>query len=203
MYAFAFVAQNFINYHFVDIFHDSDLQRIIGNKLKRLAKNQSAVNALNALKAEIKAKRQRYEAIRKAWDTHDKKAIVNLGKTPFFDDENLKFLSGKELFISGDTIERHRDPNDTSANTHKEITPFDYSLISYMFENNAFLGLFTDKNPQGKFKNYYLNINKLDVYYRLCIEVKDEIEVKSLLARKTMEILDETKRNKTAIWVKE
>lgn len=54
--------------------------------------------------------------------------------------KNLKFLSGKELFISGDTIERHRDPNDTSANTHKEITPFDYSLISYMFENNAFWG---------------------------------------------------------------
>ena len=53
--------------------------------------------------------------------------------------KNLKFLSGKELFISGDTIERHRDPNDTSANTHKEITPFDYSLISYMFENNAFI----------------------------------------------------------------
>lgn len=65
------------------------------------------------------------------------------------------------------------------------------------------MGLFTDKNPQGKFKNYYLNINKLDVCYRLCIEVKGEIEVKSLLARKTMEILDETKRNKTAIWVKE
>lgn len=66
------------------------MQWIIENKLKRLAKNQSAVNALNALKAEIKAKRQRYEAIRKAWDTHDKKAIINLGKTPFFDDEKFK-----------------------------------------------------------------------------------------------------------------
>ena len=47
------------------------MQWIIENKLKKLAKNKSAVNALNALKAEIKAQRKRYNDMRALWNSED------------------------------------------------------------------------------------------------------------------------------------
>lgn len=156
--------------------NDNALQLIIENKLKRLAKNQSAVNALNALKAEIKAKRQRYEAIRELWNKQNANPndFVKVGEVGEFFKNTLKQkgkdFKGNDLILTYETIEKHRKDEIQSGHTHKEIGAYEYSLTPYLLDELAILGIFQDKNLGQKNKDLYITATKLGAMYRFTLK---------------------------------
>lgn len=156
--------------------NDNGLQLIIENKLKRLAKNQSAVNALNALKAEIKAKRQRYEAIKELWNKQNANPndFVKVGEVGEFFKNTLKQkgkdFKGGDLILTYETIEKHRKDEIQSGHTHKEIGAYEYSLTPYLLDELAILGIFQDKNLGQKNKDLYITATKLGTMYRFTLK---------------------------------
>lgn len=179
--------------------NDNALQLIIENKLKRLAKNQSAVNALNALKAEIKAKRQRYEAIKELWnaeiarDKNGKKIATRQVKLCKLSEEvkNLINATNGDLYISDKMIDDHKAK-------HAEIGVFEYSvIIPFMVENkNKILAVFQDKVITEGNKNIYIITSKFENTYRLTLATqKDSVRVSSLLINENaiQEMIDEGK----------
>ena len=156
--------------------NDNALQLIIENKLKRLAKNQSAVNALNTLKAEIKAKRQRYEAIRELWNKQNANPndFVKVGEVGEFFKNTLKQkgkdFKGNDLILTYETIEKHRKDEIQSGHTHKEIGAYEYSLTPYLLDELAILGIFQDKNLGQKNKDLYITATKLGAMYRFTLK---------------------------------
>ena len=156
--------------------NDNGLQLIIENKLKRLAKNQSAVNALNALKAEIKAKRQRYEAIKELWNKQNANPndFVKVGEVGEFFKNTLKQkgkdFKGNDLILTYETIEKHRKDEIQSGHTHKEIGAYEYSLTPYLLDELAILGIFQDKNLGQKNKDLYITATKLGAMYRFTLK---------------------------------
>lgn len=179
--------------------NDNALQLIIENKLKRLAKNQSAVNALNALKAEIKAKRQRYEAIKELWnaeiarDKNGKKIATRQVKLCKLSKEvkNLINATNGDLYISDKMIDDHKTK-------HAEIGVFEYSvIIPFMVENkNKILAVFQDKVITEGNKNIYIITSKFENTYRLTLATqKDSVRVSSLLINENaiQEMIDEGK----------
>lgn len=192
--------------------NDNGLQLIIENKLKRLAKNQSAVNALNALKAEIKAKRQRYEAIKELWNKQKgtKNDKITLGRVSEFIKNILKDkgypLNADELVLTWQTIENHRNTRITKTNTHSEIGAFEYSLIPYMLDKNSVWGIFKDAN--GLNDEISVVVSKLDFQFRLALRDKDGIVKISSLTSNEMsgnDIYERMKKSvkKVKIWTKD
>ena len=158
---------------------DSDLQLIIESKLRKHARNKSAVEALNALKNEIKAQRQRYNDMRALWESKDLSESAVLCE---ISDEFKRKIGAQtnKIKISAETIEAHK-PNSNytqpkgvrKPNPHPEITAFDYSIIPFMLKN------------KDKEKTYIVAI-KMNVWYRLALKNlpdKKEIWVVSLMSR--------------------
>ena len=177
--------------------NDNGLQLIIENKLKRLAKNQSAVNALNALKAEIKAKRQRYEDMRVLWNATNSKEKRSLGKIGGILGQIMPQTKEKEISINTATIKRHKKK-------HPEITAFDYSIVPYMLNDEAILGIFKDFN--GKGDEIFIIASKMGIQYRLALlNATNGVYVKSLASneRDGRDIYSKLKRNKEKVWLKE
>lgn len=177
--------------------NDNALQLIIENKLKRLAKNKSAVNALNALKAEIKAKRQRYEDMRVLWNATNSKEKRSLGKIGGILGQIMPQTKEKEISINTATIKRHKKK-------HPEITAFDYSIVPYMLNDEAILGIFKDFN--GKGDEIFIIASKMGIQYRLALlNATNGVYVKSLASneRDGRDIYSKLKRNKEKVWLKE
>lgn len=177
--------------------NDNVLQLIIENKLKRLAKNQSAVNALNALKAEIKAKRQRYEDMRVLWNATNSKEKRSLGKIGGILGQIMPQTKEKEISINTATIKRHKKK-------HPEITAFDYSIVPYMLNDEAILGIFKDFNSKGD--EIFIIASKMGIQYRLALlNATNGVYVKSLASneRDGRDIYSKLKRNKEKVWLKE
>lgn len=177
--------------------NDNALQLIIENKLKRLAKNKSAVNALNALKAEIKAKRQRYEDMRVLWNATNSKEKRSLGKIGGILGQIMPQTKEKEISINTATIKRHKKK-------HPEITAFDYSIVPYMLNDEAILGIFKDFN--GKDDEIFIIASKMGIQYRLALlNATNGVYVKSLASneRDGRDIYSKLKRNKEKVWLKE
>ena len=174
---------------------------IIENKLKRLTKNKSAVNALNALKAEIKAQRKRYNDMRALWNSEDLSKNVGLCKI----NNEFKRKIGAQtniIKISAETIEAHKENSKyvppkgvKKPNPHPEITAFDYSIIPFMIENK-------NKELYKDGEKTYIVASKMNVWYRLALKNlpdKKEIWVVSLMSRATKEELMPNLKNKKEI----
>ena len=181
--------------------NDNALQLIIENKLKRLAKNKSAVNALNALKAEIKAQRKRYNDMRALWNSEDLSKNVGLCKI----NNEFKRKIGAQtniIKISAETIEAHKENSKyvppkgvKKPNPHPEITAFDYSIIPFIIENK-------NKELYKDGEKTYIVASKMNVWYRLALKNlpdKKEIWVVSLMSRATKEELMPNLKNKKEI----
>ena len=168
MYAFAFVAQNFINYHFVDIFHDSDLQRIIENKLKLYDKKHlsNTVKALRVLTDELVENEVRYKAVKELWGKAVKltmqeargEAGHKFVKIAIASDELKKAFDtdADKVRLSAWTICRHLH--------HDNITAFDYSIIPFMIENK-------NKELYKDGEKTYIVAGKMNVWYRLALKI--------------------------------
>lgn len=181
--------------------NDNGLQLIIENKLKRLTKNKSAVNALNALKAEIKAQRKRYNDMRALWNSEDLSKNVGLCKI----NNEFKRKIGAQtniIKISAETIEAHKENSKyvppkgvKKPNPHPEITAFDYSIIPFMIENK-------NKELYKDGEKTYIVASKMNVWYRLALKNlpdRKEIWVVSLMSRATKEELMPNLKNKKEI----
>lgn len=174
---------------------DEDLQLIIDKKLKKLAHNKSAVEALNALKAEIKAQRQRYNDMRELWNSEDLDEKRTLCKVNDFIKGVLQ-TNAQDITISANMIKNHKTK-------HTEISAFEYSIIPFMLDERAILGIFRDLD--GKADEISIISSRLNIQYRLVLADKGEaMSVASLVSneRSKKDIFAQLKRNKGKIWIK-
>ena len=171
-----------------------ELENIIHKKLEALKANKTATKALKAIQVEMEKREQCFKAVRRLWDSKERKSFelckIKGGVSDLFGE--------KSLFISADTIQRHK-------NKHKEIDAFDYSLIPYMLENID--SLYRDPKDER-----YLIIlsQKFGRFYRLAlkhIKDKNEVWVSSLLGIDDKKSFQREKRklqrSKTLVVVKE
>lgn len=191
---------------------DNYLQKIINDKLEALAKNKSAKEALSALKAEIAAQRQRYMDICELWAKGQgtDSDIVKMGKVGEFVKDILKKkgypLNADEMILSWNTINAHRAGGSGRANTHSEIGAFEYSLIPFMFERGAVLGIFKDAN--GIDKEISIVVSKLNFQFRLALrDKKNFVKISSLTSNEKTgdNIYQQMKDNvdKLNVWTKD
>lgn len=192
--------------------NDNYLQQIIEEKLTKLAKNKNASLALNALKDEIAAQKQRYKDICELWAKTQgtDSDIVKMGKVSEFIKDILKEkgypLNADEVVLSWNTINAHRVGGSGRANIHSEIDAFEYSLIPFMFEKGAVLGIF--KDASGTDKEISLIVSKLNFQFRLALRDKgDFIKISSLTSNENTgdDIYRQMKDNKDKInvWTKD
>ena len=138
--------------------NDNGLQLIIENKLKRLAKNQSAREALSTVKKQLKEGRQAWETIKQLKSAKEQ-VVLPLCKMP---DDLKSFLKNEaENFEMGAReLQKHLDK-------HKEVSAFDYALAPYFLHSDK-LEIWQDediKNP-----NKYLAVSKLGVWYMMSVK---------------------------------
>lgn len=164
---------------------NEELAHIIHKKLEAHKHNKNATQALQAMQEELERREKCFTNIRRLWDSEEKESF-ELCKI-----QGKSWITGeKSLFISQDTIHRHK-------NKHKEIDAFDYSLIPYMLENID--SLYTDPKDE---RYLILLSKKFDRFYRLAIKhikEKNEVWVSSLLASNSMESLKVFLKNKKKI----
>ncbi len=138
--------------------NDNGLQLIIENKLKKYVKNQSAREALNTVKKQLKEGRQAWETIKQLKSAKEQ-VILPLCKMP---DDLKSFLKNEaENFEMGASeLQKHLDK-------HKEVSAFDYALAPYFLHSDK-LEIWQDediKNP-----NKYLAVSKLGVWYMMSVK---------------------------------
>ncbi len=175
-----------INNPFAFSSEEEELAQIIHRKLETHKHNKNATEALKAMQEELERREKCFTNIRRLWDSEERESF----KLCKIQGKASEFFGEKPLFISQDTIHRHK-------NKHKEIDAFDYSLIPYMLENID--SLYTDPKDE----RYLILISKkFDRFYRLAlkhIKDKNEVWVSSLLASNSMESLIGFLKNKKKI----
>lgn len=167
--------------------NDNALQLIIENKLKKYVKNQSAREALELLREQVKENRSMYERIKGFYN--EVKALSN--------DEREK--RRKESIFIAKTDKRLREKLGTSAevvrlsvntlSTHfkheaEGITPFDYALIRHILsDENANI-------EKGSKDRHIVYFSKYGVNYKAVLKTtdknadKDEVYLVSLITIK-------------------
>ena len=167
--------------------NDNALQLIIENKLKKYVKNQSAREALELLREQVKENRSMYERIKGFYN--EVKALSN--------DEREK--RSKESIFIAKTDKRLREKLGTSAevvrlsvdtlSTHfkheaEGITPFDYALIRHILsDENANI-------EKGNKDRHIVYFSKYGVNYKAVLKTtdknadKDEVYLVSLITIK-------------------
>ncbi len=166
--------------------NDNALQLIIENKLKKYVKNQSAREALELLREQVKENRSMYERIKGFYN--EVKALSN--------DEREK--RRKESIFIAKTDKRLREKLGTSAevvrlsvntlSTHfkheaEGITPFDYTLIRHILsDENANI-------EKGNKDRHIVYFSKYGVNYKAVLKTtdknadKDEVYLVSLITK--------------------
>lgn len=166
--------------------NDNALQLIIENKLKKYVKNQSAREALELLREQVKENRSMYERIKGFYN--EAKALSN--------DEREK--RRKESIFIAKTDKRLREKLGTSAevvrlsvntlSTHfkheaEGITPFDYTLIRHILsDENANI-------EKGNKDRHIVYFSKYGVNYKAVLKTtdknadKDEVYLVSLITK--------------------
>lgn len=167
--------------------NDNGLQLIIENKLKKYVKNQSAREALELLREQVKENRSMYEHIKGFYN--EVKALSN--------DEREK--RRKESIFIAKTDKRLREKLGTSAevvrlsvntlSTHfkheaEGITPFDYALVRHILsDENANI-------EKGNKDRHIVYFSKYGVNYKAVLKTtdknadKDEVYLVSLITIK-------------------
>lgn len=167
--------------------NDNALQLIIENKLKKYVKNQSAREALELLREQVKENRSMYERI---------KGFYNEVKALSSDEREKR---RKESIFIAKTDKRLREKLDTSAevvrlsvntlSTHfkheaEGITPFDYALIRHILgDENANI-------EKGNKDRHIVYFSKYGVNYKAVLKTtdknadKDEVYLVSLITIK-------------------
>lgn len=149
----------------------------------------------------MKENRQRWETLRKLWNSEDLRQSATLCSVNEFIKNKLG-TKARDITISAKMMREHRDVKITRANTHLEIGPFDYSLIPFMLDESNVLGIFKDKNNDN---NIDIIASKVGYTYRLALADKGEtLSVASLLSDKKekQNILERLKNNKKIIYLK-
>ena len=167
--------------------NDNALQLIIENKLKKYVKNQSAREALELLREQVKENRSMYERI---------KGFYNEVKALSSDEREKR---RKESIFIAKTDKRLREKLDTSAevvrlsvntlSTHfkheaEGITPFDYALVRHILsDENANI-------EKGNKDRHIVYFSKYGVNYKAVLKTtdknadKDEVYLVSLITIK-------------------
>ena len=93
-------------------------------------------------------------------------------------------FEGNKLTLSWKTINDHRSGGSGRANIHDEIAPFEYSLVPFMFEESAVLGIFQDETRTRFNGDLYIVASKFDRTFRLTINGKKDgsVKISSLLS---------------------
>lgn len=166
--------------------NDNGLQLIIENKLKKYVKNQSAREALELLREQVKENRSMYERI---------KGFYNEVKALSSDEREKR---RKESIFIAKTDKRLREKLGTSAevvrlsvntlSTHfkheaEGITPFDYALIRHILsDENANI-------EKGNKDRHIVYFSKYGVNYKAVLKTtdknadKDEVYLVSLITK--------------------
>ena len=176
---------------------NSHLQDIIKDKLKSHAANKTAKEALNALKLEINTQKQRFDYMRQLWNATNGQEKRSFGKVNDFLGENVPNLKEKEISINAKTMKRHKKK-------HPEIGAFEYSIIPYILDKDAILGVFKDFS--GKGDEIFVVSSKMGVQYRLTLfNAEKGVYVRSLASNEKdkRDIYSKLKRNKDKVWLKE